>query len=383
MIASWICGLALGVVQGPGVVQKTLPNGATFRVEEVANSETVTVALYASEASLPMDGGTPGTRHLLEHLIAKGPDGLIDTKLESVGLSLTAFTERDGTGFVIMGPASQVVLAVESLRDLLEPLNIADEMLATEMKILDQEWALRSAYEPFLDKAWDGLFDPRVQSVFGDLKQMRQFKPTQLQNAGEAMMASGGLSVFVRGNVDASVVSLRLTEVLDAAPLGQVAWRPRGFVETIGKKDTVQGKGVARAVVAAGLDRPMTLARLGTALAFKWLEPGFEVVYEPSFDRGPILLYGREGGAFRALDKYDRSALGEIAPLVRLQALRLVSDLERESPVLGTLMAKKLRQAPAFEMSRLRSTARGLTEDEIWLAIQDWKGGAMHLEGLR
>ncbi len=376
-----ICSLALlGQVEG-SVVQKELPNGAKFRIEATPGSGTLMIALYASEAGLPNDGGVPGTRHLLEHLIAKGGDRLLDTKLESVGLSLTAFTERDGTAFVVMGSSRQSVLGIESLRDLLEPLRVDSEELAIELKILEQESALRADYEPFLDRAWLELFEPGVGSVFGDLKAVAQLTPDQLMGGAEALMSSGGLTVYVRGDVDADVTALRLTEVLNSATRGQVNFAPRGVLESIGRKETVAGKGRARAVVAAGLDRPMTLARLGVALAIMRLEPGFEVVYEPSFDRGPVLLYSRSGDGFGALEKYDQAGLSRFAALARLQAVRLMNGWKLEGPRFGVLRAKKLRQASAFNLDQLESTARGLTDDEIWSALQDWRGGAMHLEG--
>jgi predicted Zn-dependent peptidase len=153
-----ICSLALLGQAESSVVQKELPNGAKFRIEATPGTGTLMIALYASEAGLPNDGGVPGTRHLLEHLIAKGGDRLLDTKLESVGLSLTAFTERDGTAFVVMGSSRQSVLGIESLRDLLEPLRVDVEELAVEIKILEQESALRADYEPFLDRAWLDLW---------------------------------------------------------------------------------------------------------------------------------------------------------------------------------------------------------------------------------
>jgi hypothetical protein len=40
-----------------------------------------------------------------------------------------------------------------------------------------------------------------------------------------------------------------------------------------------------------------------------------------------------------------------------------------------------IRQAPAFDMSQLQSTAAGLTDDEIWSALQDWQGGSMYIGG--
>jgi hypothetical protein len=377
---STICSL-LVMSQGAEVINKSLPNGAKLRVERDAGSKNVMVSLFASSDNLPGDAGTPGTRHLLEHLIAKGPDRLLDMKLESVGLSLTATTERDGTNFVIMGPSDKAVMAVESLRELLAPVEVGEEEVATEIKIIDQEGVFRDRYSRFLDSAWLNLFDPGIQSVYGNLSAMSQLKPADLKTAGQALMKSGGLTVFVRGDIDPGVTSLRVEEILLTAPKGSTESVTRNILESIGKKESVKASGSARAVVSAGLDRPMTLARIGSALALMRMEPGFQVVYEASFDRGPILLYGSNEAAFAALKKYTHDDIQQFAPFARLNAILYVNGLERQGPGYGILRAKLIRQAPAFDMSQLQSTAAGLTDDEIWSALQDWQGGSMYIGG--
>lgn len=375
-----LCGL-LVLSQSGEAVSKELPNGAKYRVERQAGSGQVMVALYVSESNLPEDGGTPGTRHLLEHLIAKGSDRLLDTKLESVGLSLTAFTERDGTAFVIMGPSDHAVMAVESLRELLSPLEVGDEELKIELKIIEQEGVFRDRFARFLDSAWMNLFDPGVATIHGNLNAMAQLTPADLRGYSSALMSAGGLTVFVKGDVDPDVTGLRLAEILQDASPGESTYQPRNVLESIGRKEVVKAKGAARAVISAGLDRPMTLARIGVALALRELEPGFEVIYEPSFDRGVLMMFSQDLGAFEALTKYSYDDVARIAPFVRLQALRYANGLAMEGPAYGVLRAKQMRQSATFEMKRIGETAVGLTDDEVWSALQDWQGGAMHIEG--
>lgn len=375
-----LCGF-LALSQEGDIVQKELSNGAAYRIERVAGSGSVMVALYVAESNLPQDGGTPGTRHLLEHLIAKGGDRMLDKRLESVGLSLTASTERDGTSFVIMGTASQTVAAVQSLSDLMEPLQVSETELATEVKIIDQEGVFRDRFARFLDSAWLGLFDPPVESVHGNIGAMAQLTPADLKGSADAYRASGGLSVFVRGDVEPGVVSLRLQEILGGANPGKPRYKPRNVLESIGRKESVKAQGAARAVVAAGLDRPMSLARIGVALAMQALEPGFETVYEPSFDRGVLLLYAKNSRSFDAVGGYTIQDVPRLAPFARLQAVRYVNGLLAEGPSYGALRAKQVRQASAFQIDSLRSTAAGLTDQEIWSALQDWQGGAMYIGG--
>jgi hypothetical protein len=383
MILGTVCAmLALGQ-GGDLIVARVLPNGASYRVESTPGTGRVVVALHASAENLPGDGGVSGTRHLLEHLLAKGSDGKLDIRLESAGLSLTASTDRDGIGFVILGSSDQAVLAVESLREFFAPLGAKDEDVAKELEIIRQEMILASDFAPFFDSAWRNLFDPGVDSAMGDLKLMAGLRSADLRGSAAAAMAAGGLTVFVKGDVDAKVVGLRLAEVLGRAGSGKPTYEPRLFVESIGKRDSVDGKGSARAVVSAGLDRPMTLARVGVALALQRLEPGLQVVYEPSFDRGPILLYAKDSPFIKGVNNYAFEDVARIAPLVRLKAVQYANGLLREGAGYGLLRAKGMRQSAAFKLETLRDTAAGLTNTEIWAALQDWKGTSMQIEGLR
>lgn len=379
MIATLLSYMVLG--QNPEVDSKDLPNGAKYRVEREAGTGQVMVTLYVDEANLPEDGGTPGTRHLLEHLIAKGSDRMLDVKLESIGLTMTAYTERDGTAFVIMGPSEHAVMAIESLRELLAPLEVGEEELKNELKIIDQEGIFRDRFARFMDSAWLALFDPGVGTIHGNLNAMAQLAPADLRGYSSALMSGGGLTVFVKGDVDPGVTGLRLTEILGEASTSETNYIPRNFLESIGRKESVKAKGAARAVVLAGLDRPMTLARIGVGLALQKLEPGFELVYEPSFDRGVLLLFSQDASSFESLSKYSYDDIRRIAPYARLQATRYANGLLTEGPGYGVLRAKQMRQAPSFDLRQIRSTAAGLTDEEVWGALQDWQGGAMHIEG--
>ncbi|MBX3115519.1 MAG: insulinase family protein [Fimbriimonadaceae bacterium] len=381
MFASLACAFLIG--QSDDILQKELPNGAKYRIERTADKGEVIVSLFVSQASMPGDGGVAGTRHLLEHLIAKGPDGMLDRRLESMGLALVARTERDGASFVIMGPSDKAAIAVEAIRELFAPLKTSQEEIDKEIRIIDEEGAFRANFAPFLDAAWAGLFEPAVPSVHGDIKAMATLTPEKLASSASAFFASGGLSLFIAGDIDPAVIALRATEVLSAAPQSKVMFAPRDVLESIGKKTTVNGAGNARAVISAGIDRPMTLARLGTALAMQRMLPGIVVTYEASCDRGPILLYADSAVTLEKLRSYGEEDLRRIAPLSRGMAVMWCNGMLLRGPDYAVMKAKLLRQQPTFNLEGMRDTAYGLTDDEIWDALRDWQGSAMHIEGTR
>lgn len=380
MIAA-LAGILLLTQEG-NVVQAELPSGAKYRIERM-DHVGVLATLYASASNLPDDGGTPGLRHLLEHLVAKGPDRRIDRQLESRGMALVAQTERDGISFTIVGPADETPAALDALGQLMQPLSVTPDEIATELKILAQERALEASYLPFVESAWANLLDPGVETIAGDLAKLAEVTPEQLLEAQTKLFAAGGLSLFVGGQLEPEAVAIRAEELLTSAPPGGSPFEPRGILESIGRRGEVDGSGAARAVLSAGLDRPMTLARIGTALALDQALGGIRVIYEPSFDRGPIVMYAAKSDSLQKLRDFTEADVARIAPVARLMAARWASGLVVPGPSYSVLKAKLLRQQPAFSLNGLRDTALGLTDAEIWDALRDWQGGAMHIEGNR
>ncbi len=380
MIAALAVLSVLALTQEGSVVQEELPNGAKYRIERMPEVG-VLACLYVSESNLPEDGGIPGLRHLLEHLIAKGPDRRIDRKLESRGLALIAQTERDGVSFTIVGPADEVPAAINALGELMTPLSITREEIEAELKILAQERALEANFLPFVESAWEHLLDPPVTTISGDLERLAELTPERLQNAQTELFAAGGLTLFVGGNLDPEVTALRAEEMLASAPPGGGPFEPRGILESIGRRAEAPGNGSARAIVSAGLDRPMTLARIGTALALDRAVGGLRVIYEPSFDRGPIVIHASSPKSFEQLQAFTEEDVARIAPVARLMAARWASGLVVPGPNYAVLKAKILRQRPSFSLPSLRDTALGITDDEVWDALRDWQGAAMHIEG--
>src|SRR5665213_4422706 len=72
-----------------------LPNGAAILVERVPGAKDLSVDLFAASRGTEESPISNGLRHLLEHLIAKGPNGDIDRRLETAGAFLSAETSRD------------------------------------------------------------------------------------------------------------------------------------------------------------------------------------------------------------------------------------------------------------------------------------------------
>src|SRR5688500_3617518 len=95
MISSFLLLLAAATQDESPRLRTVLPNGAIILAERMPSAPTVSVQLFASSKRVPETAETHGRRHLLEHILAKGPKKNLDTRLESSGAFLEAFTHRD------------------------------------------------------------------------------------------------------------------------------------------------------------------------------------------------------------------------------------------------------------------------------------------------
>src|SRR5688500_7954220 len=82
-------------IQQPPRLRTVLPSGAIVLVERMPAATSLSVQLFASARAVPESKQTHGWRHLLEHLVARGPKGDIDARLESQGAFMRARTLRD------------------------------------------------------------------------------------------------------------------------------------------------------------------------------------------------------------------------------------------------------------------------------------------------
>src|SRR6476469_6543311 len=81
----------------PPRLRTVLSNNSAVLVEPMANEKTISIQLWAASRGVEERPETHGLRHLLEHVLALGPNRDLDQRLETVGGELFARTFRDGT----------------------------------------------------------------------------------------------------------------------------------------------------------------------------------------------------------------------------------------------------------------------------------------------
>lgn len=355
-------------------VRQELPNGAVYLIDKADTPGHVRVALSASFHGYPDEPGTLGVRHLLEHLVVKGRDRALDRKLESQGLSLSAWTTRDALNVVISGPTGALPLAMASIDEVLNPGGFTQDEINKELKIMAEEKLLHAPDRPLVDAAWEAVYGQEGLSPFGDLEVLAKLTPSDLELARQRIFAPAGLSLVVLGDLDPGVARLRCQEVLGKLSGWEVSFDPRMEIAPGASPMGAQASGEARAVITAGVTVPMTLAMLGFALAQQREMPGTKVFYDASAWDSVIIWTAPNAGQFDALEKLTEEDVVRLAPFVRGQASQWALGLTTLDDTNAALRAKLLRQARTFDLGQLFDTARGLTDQEIVQAWQRWSG---------
>ncbi len=129
---------------GPGHRRTVLPTGLRVVTQEVPGARSASVAIFVPVGSRHEDDERAGLSHILEHLVFKGtrghPEaGALSQRVEAVGGSVNASTDRELTVYSSKVPAEQAMVALEAVSELaLHPLLRARDLRAEKPVIVDE-----------------------------------------------------------------------------------------------------------------------------------------------------------------------------------------------------------------------------------------------------
>jgi predicted Zn-dependent peptidase len=121
-----------------------LPSGLRVVTQEMPAARSVSVAIFVPVGSRHEDDEHAGLSHLLEHLVFKGtrgyPEaGTLSQRVEGVGGSVNASTDRELTVYSSKVPAGQATVALEAVSELaLHPMLRAADLRAEKPVIVDE-----------------------------------------------------------------------------------------------------------------------------------------------------------------------------------------------------------------------------------------------------
>ena len=293
MLACLACILALQVpVDQPPRLRTVFQNGAVSIVERMPGAKTIAVQLFASSRGTEETPISNGLRHLLEHLVAKGPKGDLDRRLEKAGAFLTAETTRDAMIFKLSLPIGKLDLGMRCLSELMQTPEITQESIRHEADILEQESILRDDSAKFSAAAWFQAYGDRGLDPAGNLDVIRNATPAMLKAIHKMQFSGSNIVISVAGDVDLDNVTHACSSLLLNLPKlnAPVLDRKSGN----GGSVTVEASGLAYAVPVPGFRKPETAARLAAALALASEADHCYVIYTPSNNSGLITIVRSE-----------------------------------------------------------------------------------------
>lgn len=357
----------------PPRLRTILPNEATILVEPV-KGDTISVQLWASAAGAEDTAETHGLRHLLEHLMVKGPNKDLGPRLEARGCLLRARTFRDAMQFEITVPEGELALALSTVKALLQPLKVTEQEIAAEALVMEKEQLFREPNELLSAAAWQVAYGSQGLDTFGDIEVIRSATPEGLQNVRKAHFSASNLTLVITGPVGLDAATREAKSILGELPKAAAkSTRPR----EMGKAGRVEidPYGEARAVPVPPYDSVQTVSVLAAAMAIGTeLERCF-VTYTPSKTNGLIILGRTEYDVGLGLFIDDVSAaqaqnmFGTGKQLARFWVDRQLRDASGIGGLRGLLMSQSASHRP----ERMLEAIDAMRMEDFTAAIQAFK----------
>jgi predicted Zn-dependent peptidase len=289
MLALFACLVATQVpIEQPPRLRTILDNGAAILVEKVPGAKTLSLDFFASSRGAEESAATNGVRHLLEHLIARGPKGDIDVRLETAGGFLQAETLRDAMEFKITLPAGQLPLGMRIVAELMQMPVVTPESIQHEALIIEQEMALRENSSKLAAAAWMTSFGDKGLDVVGTLDVIRNTTPAMLEKVHREQFSGPNIAITAVGDLDLDDATKACSAVLSKSTKTVVKPIDRG----VGVGGTVNSSATGQAIAlpVTGWRYPETAARVAAAFALaSEVDNGF-VIYTPSAGAGLVIV---------------------------------------------------------------------------------------------
>lgn len=364
-------------VQDPPRLRTLLPNGSVVLAER-APSPYVVVSLFASTRGVSESAGSHGSRHLLEHLVAKGSGGTLDERLEAEGAFLTAATGRDSLEFTVWAPPSKLPLALNALKEVLEAVSFTQDAIDREARIMDQEIALDTDEARLGRAAWTQAYGAQGLDPLGSSERIRRVTPQALTSIARELFGAERLALAIVGPVDPETAARQGKALLEPLQRGKAS---TGEVRGQGKPGRVEATdafGEARAALVPGILDPRATWSLCAALALASRFDNAFVTYTPSAIDGLVVL-GRTSST---------SGLGLLIEAMTPAEIDALYPLGRS---LGELwVARKLGSATAIALSRGHLLSQGASlrpevyrENVLAMTLEDFRAGFASLKGDR
>ncbi len=355
----------------PPRLRTLLPNGSICLVENMPNAKIVSVQLFASSLRFPDTPTNHGFKHLLEHLLLKGPNKDLDMKMETQGIFFTGRTLRDAMQIEFTCSPSQIGIAIESLNTLMEPLQTTDKDIAKEIVVMKQEQALQSDSQRLSAAEWTLAYGDHGLDPFGDLTVMAAATPDDLKAFQSQLFAANNLVLVISGPIDVETESKEGVAFLNKFTTqnpDESAPRPDGVR---GRVEVPDAYGEARAARVGGFkeDKTAWVLAAGLALATQ-LGPVF-VTYTPSGGNGLVILGKTDSntGLGTKLDEMEPGDLSGLFPIGKILAKRWIQRQLENPSSSAALRGLLFCQGPSYQPESMIAAIDQMTWPQFQQAV--------------
>lgn len=353
-----------------------LDNGSAVIVQSLPGAKTLSVQLFAAARGVQETPETHGMRHLLEHLIAKGPNRDLDRRIETKGLFLTADTYRDAMQFEIRGTHLQLNEALSVVKDLLQPLKTSKEEIAKEVRILAQELAIVPNSGRLSSSAWSAAYGSAGLDPLGNLATMAKATPESLAQLQQKHFDASNLVISIAGSIPEKEVldaARKILEPLKGTPDLEWARRTEGKP---GRAEADAAVGSARGAIVGRYSDPETAWTIAAAFGFATeFDDGF-FIYTPSIQNGLVLVGSNADRNFLSrIDRMDEAEMLGLFAQGRLNARYWV--ISRLSSPSGAAFMRGMIGCQAFggKPEQLLENLTAITPSQFMQGIERLKSG--------
>ncbi|MCG9894347.1 MAG: insulinase family protein [Fimbriimonadaceae bacterium] len=335
-------------------VRSVLPNGMAFSAESVESGAWTSVALavrLSGAVRLPEESGRV---HLLEHLLALGPDRTLDRRLEALGMTLTAETSREDLVLEIGCRPERLPAALAALRDLAEPWESTSAQVAAEVALIREEAELRAEGWAARARAWTEIFGGSQPDPFGDLDRLAEVTPRDLASLHARLMVARRMAVSIVGPVEAETAADLIRRTFSPLPGGSANPSPAPEIAFRAARLPDPGPKELRAALSPGTATHDGLALIGQAALLAGRLPGGEA-------SAPISLRAHLITVQASRWSESPSSLAEIHGAARAWVAGLGSLPDRRAIASARLLA----QNPTLTLPRLEELAESLPVEAL------------------
>jgi len=290
-LAAGVLLLQPPAIEQPPRLRTLLQNGSVCLVEPHFESPTIYIDLVASSCGAEDTPEHSGWRHLLEHLLVKGRDGKLDSKLEAVGGFLRAETYRDAMSVEIEVPPDQLDLGLSAVEELLREPVFSDDAIARETKVVDAELRLKSDEVRLADAGWAAYFGAAGLPPSGATDTIKKATAADLSELYLQHFQSGNLALVISGPVDLQSGTKAATHLLSRLPgtPNKAKFLPRIAKASKFPQASATGQAICASVPA--YDSPEAAGSMAAMLAIAADQKDCFFLYTPSV-RSAVMTLG-------------------------------------------------------------------------------------------